>query len=304
MKKKSTYFDRLTDPAISAAQNMRTFDYYFNRLSNIALAIYEWKNLPENVDPRWLELCIFRNGMCLFFRDEDAGVYDALPCAIGGTLDNHNIPTLRRAYAANGYQAQRDYTNSVIIYHNYLHGVPTWDIEMFATRLADYQTTIDVNVRAQKTPVMLLCDDSERTTWQNAMVSYMGNIPLILGNKGMNPNSLTVLKTDAPFVADQIEELRTQVWNDAMSYLGVSNVNVTKKERLITDEVQRNMGGVLASRYSPLEMRKLACDEINKMFNLNVDVDYREDILAYQSDIIGKTEEEIGGGDNEAGLEK
>lgn len=290
--KRST-FSIMGDPAISAMQNLRTFDYYFNRLTNIATSIFEWKNLPDNVDPRWLELTIFGNGMCLFFHDDDADFFDALPCTIGGTFDNHNIPVLRRAYAANGYQAQRDNTNSVIIYHNYLHGVPIWDIEMFATRLADYQRTIDVNTRAQKTPVLLLCDDNQKTTWENTLIKYEGNVPLILGNSGMNPNALTVLKTDAPFVADKIEELRVQVWNDAMSYLGVSNVNVTKKERLITDEVQRNMGGVLASRNSPLEMRREACRQINAMFGLNVDVDFREDILAYQSDIIGKTLEDV-----------
>ena len=298
MGKSRTAFSTMGDPAFSAIQNARTFDYYFQRLSNIALSIFEWKNLPDHVDERWLEMSIFQNGMCLFFYDEDAGLYDALPCTIGGKLDNHNVPLLRRAYAANGYQAQRDSTNSVIIFHNYLHGVPIWDLEMFATRLADYQRTIDVNVRAQKTPVLVLCDDNQKATWQNTMVQYEGNIPLIIGNNGMNPNALTVLKSDAPFVADQIEELRVQVWNDAMSYLGVSNVNVTKKERLITDEVQRNMGGVLASRYSPLEMRKMACDQINKMFGLKVDVDYREDILAYQSDIIGETMEEVSGNDD------
>lgn len=289
MAKKKTMLAALTDPALSELQNVRTFDYYFNRLSNIALSIFEWENLPDTVDPRFLELSIYRNGMCLFFKDKVLDRFDALPCMIGGTFDTHNIPILRRAYAANGYQYECDNTNSVIIYHNYMHGVPLWDIEMFAIRLSDYQRTEDVNVRAQKTPVITLMDDDQKAAWENIILSYNGNVPIILGNKSINPNALQVLKTDAPFTADKIEELRVQVWNDAMSYLGVSNVNVTKKERLITDEVQRNMGGVLASRYSPLEMRKMACDEINRIFGLNVDVKYREDILAYQSDIIGAT---------------
>ena len=293
MAKKRGMLSMLSDPALSELQNVRTFDYYFNRLSNIALAIYEWTDLPDTVDPRFLELSIYRNGMCLFFKDEVLDRFDALPCMIGGTFDTHNIPILRRAYAANGYQYECDNTNSVIIYHNYMHGVPLWDIEMFATRLADYQRTEDVNVRAQKTPVITLADDDQKAAWENIILSYMGNVPLMLANKSLNPDSLKVLKTDAPFTADKIEELRVQVWNDAMSYLGVSNVNVTKKERLITDEVQRNMGGVLASRYSPLEMRKMACEKINEMWGLNVDVKYREDILAYQSDIIDATMDDI-----------
>lgn len=293
MAKKRGMLSMLSDPALSELQNVRTFDYYFNRLSNIALAIYEWTDLPDTVDPRFLELSIYRNGMCLFFKDEVLDRFDALPCMIGGTFDTHNIPILRRAYAANGYQYECDNTNSVIIYHNYMHGVPLWDIEMFATRLADYQRTEDVNVRAQKTPIVTLADDDQKAAWENIILSYMGNVPLMLANKSLNPDALKVLKTDAPFTADKIEELRVQVWNDAMSYLGVSNVNVTKKERLITDEVQRNMGGVLASRYSPLEMRKMACEKINEMWGLKVDVKYREDILAYQSDIIGATMEDV-----------
>lgn len=289
MAKKRGMLSMLSDPALSELQNVRTFDYYFNRLSNIALAVFEWTDLPDTVDPRFLELSIYRNGMCLFFKDEVLDRFDALPCMIGGTFDTHNIPILRRAYAANGYQYECNNENSVIIYHNYMHGVPLWDIEMFATRLAEYQRTEDVNVRAQKTPIITLADDDQKAAWENIILSYMGNVPLMLANKSLNPDSLKVLKTDAPFTADKIEELRVQVWNDAMSYLGVSNVNVTKKERLITDEVQRNMGGVLASRYSPLEMRKMACEKINEMFGLNVDVKYREDILAYQSEIIGAT---------------
>lgn len=292
MAKKRGMLSMLSDPALSELQNVRTFDYYFNRLSNIALAIYEWTDLPDTVDPRFLELSIYRNGMCLFFKDEVLDRFDALPCMIGGTFDTHNIPIIRRAYAANGYQYECNNENSVIIYHNYMHGVPLWDIEMFATRLAEYQRTEDVNVRAQKTPIITLADDDQKAAWENIILSYMGNVPLMLANKSLNPDALKVLKTDAPFNADKIEELRVQVWNDAMSYLGVSNVNVTKKERLITDEVQRNMGGVLASRYSPLEMRKMACEKINEMWGLNVDVKYREDILAYQSDIIGATMED------------
>lgn len=293
---KNNYFRTMTNPAVAALQNARTFDYYFSRLQNIQLSVYEWKDLPETVDARWLELNICLNGMCLFFKDEVMG-YLTLPCTIGSTLDVYNIPTYRRAYAANGYQAERGKDDSVIIFHNYLHQVPIWDLEMFATRLADYQRTIDINVNSQKTPIALVVEDSEKATWENTYLSYAGNVPVIIANKGMNPNAMQVLKTDAPFVADAIEELRTMVWNDAMSYIGISNVNVTKKERLITDEVQRNMGGVLASRYSPLEMRRDACNKINKMFGLNISVDFREDILAYQSQIIGETMEQIKDGE-------
>ena len=96
-------------------------------------------------------------------------------------------------------------------------------------------------------------------------------------DKQLNPNSLTVLKTDAPYVADKLYTLKTQKWNEALTYLGISNVNITKRERLITDEVTRNQGGTIASRYSRLESRRQACKQINEMFHLNIQCDYRED---------------------------
>lgn len=62
-----------------------------------------------------------------------------------------------------------------------------------------------------------------------------------------------------------------------MTYLGISNINVQKKERLITDEVTRNQGGTIASRYSRLNARREACKKINEMFGLDIWCDYRED---------------------------
>ena len=46
---------------------------------------------------------------------------------------------------------------------------------------------------------------------------------------------------------------------------------------MITDEVQRNQGGTIASRYSRLESRRQAAEKINDMFGTNITVSYRED---------------------------
>lgn len=282
-----------------AMQTGRTYDYYYNRLKNIAMSIFEWHNLPETVDQRFMEQTIFERGLSLFFEDPVLGCL-ALPAKVSMPLNVYNIPQNREAYSSSGYTARRTGENSVIIYHNYTHDVPAWDIQMFAQRLTDMQRTIDMNVYAQRTPVAVLCDENKRLTYQNIMLNYDGFTPLIFGNDNLDLKAITALKIDAPFIADKVEELKTMLWNDAMTYLGISNVNVTKKERLITDEVQRNMGGTLASRYSPLEMRREAAKKINDMFGLNVEVDFREDILAYESSIIGGTEENImGGGEDE-----
>lgn len=260
----------------SAYMNNRTYLQYYNRLTELAISMFEWQNLPETVDQRFLEMCLFSDGMCVFFQDEVLG-YLSLQCMIGGKLNVYRIPMERKAYATNGYQRKLDGTNSVIIFNNYLHTNSMLDVEMFSKRLYNLDRAIDVNANAQKTPVLIQCDESQRLTMKNLYKQYEGNEPFIFGSKGLDANGLKVLQTGAPYVADKLYELKTQIWNEALTYLGISNINVVKKERMITDEVTRNQGGTVASRYSRLESRRNACKQINEMFGLNIWVDYRED---------------------------
>lgn len=260
----------------SAYMNNRTYLQYYNRLTELAISMFEWQNLPKTVDQRFLEMCLFGDGMCVFFQDEVLG-YLSLQCMIGGKLNVYRIPMERKAYATNGYQRELDGTNSVIIFNNYLHTNSMLDVEMFSKRLYNLDRAIDVNANAQKTPVLIQCDESQRLTMKNLYKQYEGNEPFIFGSKGLDANGLKVLQTGAPYVADKLYELKTQIWSEALTYLGISNINVVKKERMITDEVTRNQGGTVASRYSRLESRRQACKQINEMFGLNIWVDYRED---------------------------
>ena len=262
--------------AESAYMNNRTYLQYYNRLTELAISMFRWENLPDTVDPRFLELCLFADGMCVFFEDEVLG-YLALQCMIGGKLNVYRIPNERRAYATNGYNKELDGRNSVIIFNNMVHTNSMLDVEMFSKRLYNLDRAIDVNANAQKTPVLIQCNDTQRLTMKNLYKQYEGNEPFIFGTKGLDANGLKVLQTGAPFVADKLYQLKTQIWNEALTYLGISNINVVKKERLITDEVTRNQGGTIASRYSRLESRREACKMINEMFGLDLWVEYRED---------------------------
>lgn len=263
--------------------NNRTYQHYYNRLTELAISMFEWQNLPDTVDARFLELSLFSNGMAVFFKDDELG-YLALQTMIGGNLDVYNVPKIRRAYATNGFNMPLSENDSVIIWNNMLRTNCLTDIELFARRLYECDRTIDVNIKAQKTPVAILCDENQRLTMKNMYAQYDGNEPFIFGAKDLDIKKIQAITTGAPFVADKIMQTKNQIWNEAMTYLGISNVNFQKKERLVTDEVTRNMGSTVSSRYTRLEMRKKACKEINKMFGLNINVDYREDIQLVDDD--------------------
>ena len=278
----------------SAVMNNRTYMQYYLRLTELALSMFEWKNLPDTIDERFLELCLFSDGKAVFFKDEVLG-FLCLQCTISGKWNVYRIPIDRKAYATNGYNKNLTEKDSVIIFNNYLHTNSKLDIEMFSRRLYDLDRSIDVNAKAQKTPIVIVCDENERLTMKNLYKDYEGNEPFIFGDKKLNTEGLKVLQTGAPYVADKLYQLKSQYWNEALTYLGISNTNITKKERMISDEVMRNMGGVIASRYSRLESRRQAVEKINEMFGLEIEVNYRADYREADDELMltGATEDGI-----------
>lgn len=261
----------------SGTLNNLTYTQYLNRLTELAISMFEWKNLPDTVDSRYIELHLFETGCMVYFNDDVLGDL-CLDCITNGRLDVYGNPILRRAYSGyNNYQKLLKESNSVIIWNNYLHTNSILDVKMFARRLYNLDRIIDVNANAQKTPVLVQGTEKQRLTLLNLYKEFDGNTPFIFGDKNLDLNVLKVLQTGAPYVCDKIYELKTQIWNEALTYLGISNINIQKKERLITDEVTRNQGGTIASRYSRLESRRQAVNKINTMFGTNIEVNYRED---------------------------
>lgn len=257
--------------------NGATYVQYYNRLMELSMSMFKWKNLPDTVDERYLELGLFSSGCMVFFKDDVIGEL-ALNMTYQGGFDIYGEPTKRRAYSRyNQFQTTLDKNNSVIIWNNMLRTNSALDVQMFAYRLYNLDRIVDINTNAQKTPVLITCDEKQKLTMKNLYMQYDGNYPVIFGDSNLDIKSLSVLKTDAPFVSDKIYDLKVKIWNEALTYLGISNISTTKKERMITDEVIRNQGGTIASRYSRLESRRRAIKKINKMFGLNITVEYRED---------------------------
>lgn len=264
----------------SAKRNSIEYRKYYNRLTELSMSMFEWKNMPDTVDVRFLELCLMSYGSCLFFKDEEIG-FLTLPCMIGGKLDVYRIPKIRTAYASNGYRNVKTNEDSVIIFNNMLHTNSLPELEDFASQLYDIERTIIVNAKAQKTPVLITCSEQQRLTLKNTYMQYEGNMPVIYANNDFDPQNLKAINTGAPYYGDKLYQLKTAIWNEALTFLGISNLNMQKKERLISDEVTRNMGGVIASRYSRLNARRQAADLINRMFGNELEkeitVDFRDD---------------------------
>lgn len=276
MLKNNTSSGRIKIPGVDGANWANKMDY-LRRLQELAVNTFEWRGLPSTVDPRFLEMVLFSTGMALFFHDDIADRYLATMTMIGGRLDVYQVPMFRTAVASNGYRYRCTIKDSVIIFNNYLREPDFPTLEIYAQRLEEIQKSIDVNVKAQKFPLIVQATESQRLTMKNLMKQYEDGQPIIFGEKGLDLTGVKVIDTAAPYVADKLQDLKARTWNEAIAFLGIETANTEKNERLITDEVSANLGYTHAQRAVRLNMRQQACEKINRMFGLNVSVSFREE---------------------------
>ena len=254
--------------------NYITFSQYFDWLQNLATNVFEWENLPPQIPQHYIEHTLFQRGRALFFKDETLG-YLCLPASGNGTK---NVYWEDVAFQINapGYHWTRDISNSVLIWNNNTKS-PTADIVMsFAARLANTERITDTNMNAQKTPVLLVGEEKSILTLKNIYKKYQGNEPVIFGDKNfISDNPIRAISTLAPFIVDKMDIHKQNVWNEALTFLGIKNANTDKRERLITAEVDANDEQINSNLEVMLEARNRACKDINKMFGLNISVRVR-----------------------------
>lgn len=263
---------------VAKAVNDRVYSDYFYRLMLIARSLFEWKNLPNGIDEKWIERYLFTEGNCLFFDDPNLG-YMVTKIADSGPVNVYDEPTLVTPVATNyvytGKEPLSNNKNCVIIRNNdiMLPTAPT--IQLYAYDLTNIKRTIDTNIIAQKMPIIVRCSDKQRLTLKNVINQKNDNEPVIFGDKTLDLNQIEVLKTEAPIVFDKLQIQKHEVWNECMTFLGINNANMNKRERLVTDEVEANDEQIKASEDVMLKARKKACEQINKIFGLNVSVERR-----------------------------
>lgn len=266
--------------------NDTTYIDYLERFKRIALSMFEWVNLPKSMNARWLERCLYYNGQCALLKDKDYGFINT-NCSSAGYINIYGLPTRLNCYSFEYQSVRKLYTGlnplltekqkeqretqECILVQNNWESIPTCgSMELFAYRLYEAQRTCDINIIAQKTPVLLVVDEKQRLMMENLYNQYNGNQPFIFGDKEQlsADGMLKAISTQAPFVADKITDYKKEIWNEALTYLGINNILVDKKERMITDEANSNNELINLNLQSFLAPRQEACRLFNEKFGL------------------------------------
>lgn len=275
--------------------NNQTFTDYYNRLQLLARSVFKWNNLPNGISEKWIEKYLFFEGRCMFFEDPELG-FMVTKCTDGGMINFYDEPTLLRPVATNYKNIQKSYKNGseCVLICNNDDKIPTiGTIQQYAYRLADISRTIDININAQKTPVLITCNKNQLESLKNVYRQWNGNEPVIYGSKDLEVlASVGVLKTDAPIVFDKLQIHKHDIWNEVMTFLGINNANMDKRERLVDDEVQANNEQIEYCGQLMLKAREEACKQINEIFRTNISVEFRNPGLddMVQDEIVSESE--------------
>lgn len=258
----------MSETDLSMFLNNATYADYYDRLKLIAISLFTWEGLDEIAGTgasRFMELSLFETGRACFVKDNKLG-FLALKANPSDKLNVYMLPEKIEAWSI-GYTKQFDFDDIVFIMNNELMLPTRKSIELFAYRLYETERTIDVNLKAQKTPVLLEGDKKTMLTLKNAYMQYDGNNPFIFGSKTFELGSkINAVKTDAPYLIDKLELHKHEIWNECLTYLGIDNANTDKKERLITDEVESNNELIKYYLNCFYKTRKKACDDINEKY--------------------------------------
>lgn len=256
-------------------QNIYSYRRWFFYLANLFLNRFEFQNMPETVNTRFLFEVLFCNGNALFFKDRGNGAYMALPCSPAGGQNVYYEFVKYRAVSIN-YSEEYSIDESVLIRANELMFPPIAYIFGYAERIADAERTIDIYSKTMKRPWLVSCDKDDNLTMRVVTDKIEDNELVVAGDRRLGEQLNRAYNN--PMDGNGLSALwdnKHQLINEALTLIGINNANNDKRERLLTDEVNANNQQTIFNAYIYLDWLRKACEDINRMFDLNVSVDFK-----------------------------
>ena len=263
-RQKRRFFQRIYKEGVE-------YNKWLFKFASNAIASYRVEGLPVEVDARWLALKLFELGSVAFFYDEDAGEYACMQYLSMGVFDGYGNPTRITVWNPwTHYNKVLEKGQFVIIWDNYMRINNYRSFVGLAYRLTRLDGTIDVNCTAQKTPVVVACNENSQLSMKNMIAKVDADEPYIPVSKKFNTDDIQAIQLNAPFVALDLLEAQQRLYNQGNSMLGITSVIAQKKERMITSEVDSGNADALANRRSRTMARDYATEQIKNNFGINV----------------------------------
>lgn len=269
----------------SQRRNILSYTFFFNRLKTLAKTVFIWDttDFPILESTKIEEFLFNYNKIAIF--ENDVGEMSMLPFASYSHLNVYGLPENLRIFSPfTGFSIDRKYEEVALLEDlNNDSGLTMCEVcEYFATKLYAIDRAIDVNISNQKTPVFITAkDESTKLALKNMFMRIEGFEDAVAINDNYDPNSIMIYPINAPYISDKLNEMKEQVWIDALTCLGIPSQN-DKRERMIVDEVLQNLGEHVFNVYTRLLPRMEAVEHAKDVFGdkvKNLTVKYNDKIL-------------------------
>ena len=265
----------------SSAENRQMVlqNMYFRQLMGKCMSRFTWEGLPNDIDPRFIEKTIFSNGFSVFYFDTLLELFMSMPATPTGMLDIQDNP-VRYVVTRNGVYSREVAANDCVTIWGNQTRISDLDIvRIYSERLALVDRTIEIDLLNERNPMIVACSNDQRQTITNVISKIYDGEPVVWGTESIAmdnlANTIGVFPLNQNAGAGAVSsikhmESKAKIWGEALTMLGIMNVNSEKRERMVVEEASANSGQVLASREQFMKPRELACEQINARFGLNV----------------------------------
>lgn len=274
--------------------NFKSYKNYLDKMMLLAMNVFQFKGIDNYVDMSVINYELVTKGSVAFFKDEVMEMVVALPYSNVGKLDMYGRPTQIMARAKNGqYYRLLNKDEFVIMYDNESK-IPIYsNILSTSERLALIKRTLDINIRQQQTPRFWKTSEENQRTIKDMINQVEADVETIVTYDNIDLDDTTLVLSPAPYVADKLNEAKKEEWAEFLELIGISNLSVQKKERVIRDEIMSTMGGTIASRYSRFESRRKAIEEINKKWGTSIEVEFYDGLPTTIADVDNYLDENV-----------
>ena len=261
-------------------QNTREFDFHYRHLKKLITNMFKWEGLPDYISTRFLEDVLFHNGLVVFCENDSKIL--TVTRATSTYLNEYDEPSEFQCYSRNTNQLDnftRNINNCVPIYNNSLMQGSSVDVLYFAQKLTNIDKAINVNLENLKQPYLISAPEGQEISVEKIMQKRANGEPFILTYADSMKNiEIKPFNFDIKNYTKELQEVKQNQLAEALTYYGINNVNIYKRERLTSGEVDQNNEQIFFNKESMLHCREQACLKINKMFNLNSSVHINTEI--------------------------
>lgn len=265
------------------------FDYWFFKLLNFCLTIFEYDNLPESLPKREIELNLLLTGHAVIFTDK-ADIVTA--CTTLYNFDRYYNPTQavyaqprmtsKTLYLDNSIEAHKQ--NAVVIYNNDIKdnifyipadgGLLTF-ISRYARRLADLESSENIYaVNSRLTSFPVGSTDSVIANIKKFFNSLiLGKREVIVDDAIINSfRNVDIVRSNIKDSINDILIARDKILEQFFRDIGVKFFADNKKAQLTDNEVESDNQLLLISLESMLKSRREGIEAVNEFYGLNIEV--------------------------------